>query len=99
MTPVLIGGIVVKGQVTIIYDGKKEIANAGDARYFPPGHTGMVEADTEVWEFSPADKLKKTMEVNTRNMEAMQKSKTEQTTAHLAFFPTFFGAFEKKPKL
>jgi hypothetical protein len=68
-------GIVVKGQMTIIYDGKKEVAKAGDAYYFPPGHTGIVEAGTEVWEFSPAEKLKKTMEVIMRNMEAMQKKK------------------------
>jgi len=68
-------GIVVKGQLTIIYDGKKEVAKAGDAYYFPPGHTGIIEAGTEVWEFSPAEKLKKTMEVIMRNMEAMQKKK------------------------
>ena len=68
-------GIVVKGQLTLIYDGKKEIAKAGNAYYFPPGHTGIAEAGTEVWEFSPADKLKKTMEVIMRNMEAMQKKK------------------------
>ncbi len=63
-------GIVVKGEMTIIYDGKKEIAKAGEAYYFPPGHTGMATAGTEVWEFSPADKLKKTMEVINKNMQA-----------------------------
>jgi len=45
-------GIVVKGQLTIIY-GKEEIAKAGDAYYFPPNHTGIAEAGTEAWEFSP----------------------------------------------
>jgi len=34
-------------------------------------HTGMAEAGTEVWEFSPNDKLQKTMEVINRHMEAM----------------------------
>ena len=29
-------GIVVKGQMKIIYDGKQEIAKAGEAYYFPP---------------------------------------------------------------
>lgn len=66
-------GIVLKGQLKIIYDGKEEIAKAGDAYYFPPGHTGIAEAGTEVWEFSPEDKLRKTMEVLTRNMEAMKQ--------------------------
>lgn len=68
-------GIVLKGQMTMIYDGKKEIAKAGDAYYFPPGHTGIVEAGTELWEFSPNDKLQKTMEVINRNMEAMMPKK------------------------
>ncbi len=66
-------GIIVKGQITIIYDDKKEIAKAGDAYYFPPGHTAMATTGTEVWEFSPNDKLQKTMEVINRNMEAMAK--------------------------
>jgi hypothetical protein len=68
-------GIVVKGEMTIIYDSKKEIAKAGDAYYFPPGHTGMATAGTEVWEFSPNDRLQKTMEVINRNMEAMMGKK------------------------
>jgi hypothetical protein len=68
-------GIVLKGKMHIIYDGKEEIAKAGDAYYFPPGHTGRAEAGTEVWEFSPNDKLQKSMEVMMRNFEAMQKKK------------------------
>ena len=66
-------GIVVKGEMRIIYGGKEEVARAGDAYYFPPGHTAIVEAGTEAWEFSPNDKLQKTMEVIMRNMEAAQK--------------------------
>lgn len=68
-------GIVVKGQMTMVIDGKKEIAKAGDAYYMPPGHTAIVEAGSEFWEFSPNYKLKKTMEVVMRNFEAMQKKK------------------------
>ena len=52
-------GIVVKGQITIKYDGKEEIAKTGDAYYAPPGHTGIFEAGTELWEFSPKDNCKK----------------------------------------
>lgn len=68
-------GIVLKGKMTIIYDGKEEVAKAGDAYYFPPGHTARIEAGTELWEFSPNDKLQKTMEVIMRNFETMQKKK------------------------
>jgi hypothetical protein len=64
-------GIVVKGQIAIICDSKREVAKAGDAFYFPPNHTAMVEAGTEVWEFSPQEKLRKTMEVMNRNMQAL----------------------------
>ena len=68
-------GVVAKGQIRIKYDGKEEIAKAGDAYYMPPGHTAVVEAGTEGWEFSPPDKLRKTMEVMMRNMEAARKKK------------------------
>jgi hypothetical protein len=68
-------GIVVKGQMTIMYDGKTEIAKAGDAYYFPPGHTGIAEAGTEVWEFSPNDRLQKSMEVIMRNWEKMSEKR------------------------
>ena len=46
-------GIVLKGQLKIIYDDKEEIAKEGDAYYYPPGHTAIADAGTEVWEFSP----------------------------------------------
>ena len=63
-------GIIVKGQMTMIVNGKREVIKAGDAYYMPPGHTAIVDAGTEGWEFSPNDKLKKTMEVIIRNMDA-----------------------------
>lgn len=50
-------GTIVKGQVTIMYDGKTEVAKARDAYYAPPNHTGIFEAGTELLEFSPMDKL------------------------------------------
>ena len=68
-------GIVVKGQITIKYDGKKEIAKTGDAYYAPPGHTVIADAGTEAWEFSPNDKMQKTMEIVMRNFEAMKSKK------------------------
>jgi hypothetical protein len=68
-------GIAVKGQMTMMVDGKKEIVKAGDAYYMPPGHTAVVEAGSEFWEFSPNDKLKKTMKVIMRNLEAVSKRK------------------------
>jgi mannose-6-phosphate isomerase-like protein (cupin superfamily) len=68
-------GIVVKGQITLKHDGKEETAKAGDAYYAAPGHTAIYEAETELWEFSPNDKLQKTMKVIMRNFEAMSQKK------------------------
>jgi hypothetical protein len=66
-------GILLKGEAKLMYNGKEETIKAGDAYYAPPGHTGVFEAGSEVWEFSPQDKLQKTMEVLARNMELQQR--------------------------
>ena len=69
-------GYVLKGRLAMKFKDCEEIANAEDAYSVAPGHTGAVfDAGTEVVEFSPKDKLKKTMEVIMRNFEAMQKKK------------------------
>jgi hypothetical protein len=68
-------GIVVKGQITLKHDGKEEIAKAGEAYYAPPGHTAIYELGTELWEFSPNDKLQKSMKVIMSNFEAMSQKK------------------------
>jgi hypothetical protein len=68
-------GYVLKGRMRVKYKGHEEVINAGDAYYMPPGHTVVFEAGTDVVEFSPKDKLKKTMDVARRNFEAMQKKK------------------------
>jgi hypothetical protein len=68
-------GIVVKGKMTMMVDGKEEIVKAGDAYYMQPGHTAIVEAGSEFWEFSPKNKLKKTMQVIMRNFEIAAKKK------------------------
>jgi len=66
-------GILLKGQMRVIFDGKEEIVKAGEAYYMPPGHTAIVEGGSESWEFSPNDKMQKTMEVVMRNFKALEK--------------------------
>jgi hypothetical protein len=51
-------------------EGNEEFA-AGEAYFVGPGHTPEIFAGTSLVEFSPTDQLNKTMEVVTRNMEAM----------------------------
>ena len=46
----------------------------GDAYYVGPGHTPILYAGTEVVEFSPTEELGRTMEVVTKNMDAMESA-------------------------
>jgi hypothetical protein len=48
-------GTVVKGSIHVRYaDGSEEIVRAGEAYYWPPGHTVRVDEDYEAVEFSPS---------------------------------------------
>ena len=67
MTPLLRGlpddlcpcphwGYVLKGRIRVTYADREEVLQAGDLFYLPPGHTILVEEDTEFVEFSrPAE--------------------------------------------
>jgi len=47
-------GYIVKGKMTLHYDdGEEEVVTAGDVFYFPIGHTGKIDEDIAVIEFSP----------------------------------------------
>ena len=65
-------GYVLKGRMTVRYADREEVINAGDAYYMVPGHAPVMEAGTEIVEFSPKDEFRKTMEVAERNLAAMQ---------------------------
>jgi mannose-6-phosphate isomerase-like protein (cupin superfamily) len=61
-------GYVLKGKMTINYKDHKEIVNAGDVYYMAPGHIPIMEAGTEVVEFSPIKEYQKTLEAIAKNM-------------------------------
>jgi hypothetical protein len=49
-------GYVIKGRIRVRYADGEETLQAGDLFYLPPGHTPLVEEDTEFVEFSrPAE--------------------------------------------
>jgi hypothetical protein len=48
-------GYVIKGRSRVTYADREEILKAGDLFYMPPGHTLVVEEDTEYVEFSRPD--------------------------------------------
>jgi hypothetical protein len=64
-------GYVFKGQITFKYADREEVYEAGDAYYAPPGHIPVVEAGTEVVEFSPALEYSQTLAVLERNLAAL----------------------------
>jgi mannose-6-phosphate isomerase-like protein (cupin superfamily) len=64
-------GYVFSGKLTFRYADHDEVYEAGDAYYAPPGHIPVVEAGTEVVEFSPTAKYRQTMEVVASNMAAL----------------------------
>lgn len=62
-------GYVIKGRVGCRYGDREEIAEAGEAYYFPAGHTPVLYAGTELVEFSPTEGLDHVIEVVNRNIE------------------------------
>jgi hypothetical protein len=68
-------GYVLKGRMRVRYADHEEIIGASDAYYLAPGHAPIMEAGTEIVEFSPKDEYRKTMEVAERNLAAMQEGR------------------------
>ena len=64
-------GYVVSGRVTFRYADRDETYEAGDAYYAPPGHVPVVDAGTEIVEFSPSEEYGRTMEVVAQNLAAL----------------------------
>ena len=65
-------GYVLKGRLHYKFADHEEVYGAGDVYYAAPGHTPVLEAGCEYVEFSPADELRRTMDVVERNMLAAQ---------------------------
>jgi hypothetical protein len=64
-------GYVIAGRVTFKYADRDEVYEAGDAYYAPPGHIPVVDAGTDVVEFSPAEEYAKTVAQVTENLAAL----------------------------
>ena len=67
-------GYVVAGKVTFRYADHDETYETGDAYYAPPGHVPVIDAGTEIVEFSPTAEYERTMEVVARNLAAAQQA-------------------------
>src|SRR5438046_1946192 len=67
-------GYVVSGKITFRFADRDEIYETGDAYYAPPGHIPLIEAGSEIVEFSPADAYAQTMSVVEQNLAALQSA-------------------------
>jgi hypothetical protein len=67
-------GYVVAGRVTFKFADRDEVYEAGDAYYAPPGHIPVVDAGTEIVEFSPTEEYGRTMAVVAENLAALQSA-------------------------
>src|SRR5262245_50690797 len=65
-------GYVVKGRITFRFADRDEVYETGDAYYAPPGHIPVIEAGTDIIEFSPTAEYQQTMAVVAENLAALQ---------------------------
>ena len=65
-------GYVVNGRITFRFAERQEVYEAGDAYYAPPGHVPVIDAGTEIVEFSPTGEYQQTMAVVAENLAALQ---------------------------
>lgn len=55
-------GYIIEGEMLIKYDdGTDETLTTGDLFYLPPGHTGIVQQDLKILDFSPEKELNEVM--------------------------------------
>jgi len=65
-------GHIVKGSLLVKYDnGQEDLLQAGDVFYLPPGHTGIVQEDVKLLDFSPTREFNGVMEHIGKKMASM----------------------------
>jgi hypothetical protein len=83
MTPLLEGlennschcphyGYIFEGSIRLIYDdGTEEVTKTGEVFYWKPGHTGIVEEDVKLIDFSPDKEMGEVLSHLRKKMEEM----------------------------
>ncbi len=55
-------GYITEGKILIKYDnGEEETVSAGEVFYWPAGHTGIVQEDVKLIDFSPSKEFDEVM--------------------------------------
>jgi hypothetical protein len=52
-------GMVLKGRMLVKYRDHEEVVKAGEAYYMAPEHSPIIDAGTELVEFTPKEEAKK----------------------------------------
>ena len=69
-------GYIIKGSMRLKYDSGEEVfLKAGDLFYMAPGHTGKVEEDLKLLDFSPQEDFAKLVSHLEKKVAEMQPSK------------------------
>src|SRR3954469_5999006 len=63
-------GYVLTGRLTYRFADHDEVFEAGDAFYLPAGHVPIIEAGSELVQFSPTEQLREVDEVMLGNVMA-----------------------------
>ncbi len=85
MTPLLKGlphdmcqcphwGYLLRGTMRVRYPDREEVIEGGQAYYLAPGHVPVMEAGTELLEFSPKGPYQVSMDAASRNYMALQEA-------------------------
>lgn len=64
-------GYVLEGKLTFRFADHEEIFEAGDAFYVPPGHVPIVEAGSELVQFTPSESLRTVTAAIIQNLRGM----------------------------
>lgn len=70
-------GYLRSGRMTVRYPDHEEIVGAGEVYYMSPGHSILVDAGTELIEFSPVEEFQKTMAVAELNLAKLESTGAE----------------------
>jgi hypothetical protein len=62
-------GYVIKGRVRVLYSDREEEVLANEAYYLAPGHAIIVDAGTELIEFSPREQFNAHMAAVEKNLQ------------------------------
>jgi hypothetical protein len=63
-------GYIIRGKLRALYGDRAEEINAGEAYYLAPGHSILVDAGTELIEFSPREEFAAHMKAVEKSLDA-----------------------------